>query len=112
MPYDAALAERIRDALAGAPGLVEKKMFGGIGWTIGGHMAAGAHNDGRLMVRCSKDDFPAFTAEPGAQAMVQAGRTMTGWLLIDAGSVTDDAALARWVGRGRAYAASLPPKAG
>ena len=35
MPYDPALADRIRDLLTGTPLLVEKKMFGGIGWTGG-----------------------------------------------------------------------------
>jgi len=110
MAYDEALAARIRAALAGADGLVEKTMFGGIGWTIGGNMAAGAHNDGRLMIRCSKADFEAFLAEEGAVGMMRGGKALTGWVLVEPDAVADDAELDRWVGRGRDYAASLPPK--
>lgn len=110
MAYDPDLADRIRASIAGAPNLVEKKMFGGIGWTVGGHMAAGAHNDGSLMIRCSKEDFAAFIAEEGADGMQRGGKYMTGWVLVDADAVADDAELDRWVGRGRDYAASMPPK--
>ncbi len=35
---------------------------------------------------------------------------MAGWLLVDADAVQDDAELTKWVGRGRDYAAGLPPK--
>ncbi|MCB9675381.1 MAG: TfoX/Sxy family protein [Alphaproteobacteria bacterium] len=110
MPYDPDLAERIRTHLAGTPGLVEKKMFGGIGWTVGGHMAAGAHSDGALMIRCAKEDFAAFIAEPGAAGMKRGETLMTGWVLIASASVATDAALHHWLDRGRGYAASLPPK--
>jgi hypothetical protein len=110
VPYDEALVERVRDVLMSAPGLVEKKMFGGIGWTLFGHMAAGAHSDGRLMIRCSRGDFPALLAEPGASGLMRGGKPLTGWVLVDADAVEDDAALALWVGRGRTYASSLPPK--
>ncbi len=110
MPYDDALAERIRDLLAGTPGLVEKKMFGGIGWTIGGHMACGAHNDGQLMIRCAKEDMDALMAEPGCDAMRRGGKPMSGWLLVENATLADDTVLETWVGRGRDYAAGLPPK--
>jgi hypothetical protein len=42
--------------------------------------------------------------------MEMRGRQMAGWLRVDAGAVSDDAALAVWVERGAGYAASLPPK--
>ena len=57
MAFDPQLADRVRSLLADADALTEKRMFGGIGWMIGGNMAAGAHNDGRLMIRCSTEDF-------------------------------------------------------
>lgn len=110
MPYDTALAERIRDFLIDTPGLVEKKMFGGIGWTIYGHMATGCHNDGRLMIRCAKADFEQMLTEPGAQGLMRGGKPLTGWVLVDIDAVESDAALELWVGRGRDHAASMPPK--
>ena len=110
MAYDTELADRIRTRLEGTSGLTEKKMFGGIGWMVNGHMACGAHSSGEMMIRCSREDFPVFTAEEGADALKRGGKGMMGWVLIDAGVVADDGALDVWVGRGRAYAQSLPPK--
>jgi TfoX/Sxy family transcriptional regulator of competence genes len=110
MAYDPGLAERIRELLSNASGLDEKKMFGGIGWTIHGNMATGAHKDGRLMIRCSKEQFEPLLAEPGVDGIKRGSRYLTGWLLIDSEIVAGDPALALWVGRGRAYAESLPRK--
>lgn len=110
MPYDPAMADRIRDLLYAAPGFTERKMFGGVGFMIGGNMACGAHNDGRLMVRCHVDDHAALTGLPGAEGLVHGGGPKRGWVLVDADAVVVDDALATWVERGRGFAASLPPK--
>lgn len=110
MPVDHALAARIRTAMADAPLLVERKMFGGIGWMIGGHMAVGAHSDGRMMVRCSREDTPDLASQPGAMSMMRGGKPMSGWILVDNTTVQDDQALALWIARGRAHASSMPPK--
>ncbi len=42
--------------------------------------------------------------------MEMRGRTMTGWLRVDAGDVRTKKALATWVDRGVSYAKSLPVK--
>jgi hypothetical protein len=36
MAYDEELADRIRELVAGEPGLTEQKMFGGLAFLIGG----------------------------------------------------------------------------
>ena len=41
VPYDEALADRVRAQLDGEPGLTERKMFGGIAWMLAGNMAVG-----------------------------------------------------------------------
>ncbi|MCB9779201.1 MAG: TfoX/Sxy family protein [Alphaproteobacteria bacterium] len=110
MAYDEALAERVRDLLADAALLTEKKMFGGIGWMIGGHMACGVASSGGLIVRCSREDFDPLRSRPGADAMKRGDTPMTGWLIVDGDTVIDDAALAWWVGVGRAHASGMPPK--
>jgi hypothetical protein len=46
MAYDEALAARIRELVAGEPGLDEKKMFGGLGFMVGGNMAVAASGQG------------------------------------------------------------------
>jgi len=45
MAYDEGLAERIRDAISGHPALIEKKMFGGLGFIVQGNMACGVGRD-------------------------------------------------------------------
>jgi TfoX/Sxy family transcriptional regulator of competence genes len=110
MAYDSDLAARVRELLADANGVTEKKMFGGIGWMIGGNMAVGAHTDGRLLVRCAADDSDRLAAEPGADLMKRGSTRMRGWILVDGDAVATDEALAPWVARGRAHAESLPKK--
>ena len=39
MPYDEVLADRIRTELVDDPDVTEMKMFGGLAFLIGGHMA-------------------------------------------------------------------------
>ncbi|MBI4730525.1 MAG: hypothetical protein HY781_00015 [Chloroflexi bacterium] len=47
MPYDELLATRIRAALGPLPDLIEKKMFGGIGFLVNGNPSTGS---GQVMV--------------------------------------------------------------
>ena len=51
MAYDERLAERIRDVINARPGVVERKMFGGMGWMINGNMAVGVMRADQLCVR-------------------------------------------------------------
>jgi hypothetical protein len=110
MAYDEDLADRIRAEIAGEPNLAEQKMFGGLAFLVGGHLAVAASGQGGLMLRCDPDETEALLAEPGAQEFEMRGKGMAGWLRVDATSVADDDALATWVERGASYARSLPPK--
>ena len=110
MAYDEALAERIRALTAGEP-VVEKKMFGGLAFLLGGHMAVAASAQGGLMVRVERSQTDALLDEPGAAPMEMGGRgAMAGWLRVSAEAVVDDEALATWVQRGLDHAGSLTPK--
>ena len=110
MAYDEQLADRIRDEVEGEPNLTEQKMFGGLAFLVGGHMAVAASGQGGLMLRCDPDETEALLAEPGAQEFEMRGKAMRGWLRVEASAVEGDEALATWVARGTAYARSLPPK--
>ncbi len=110
MAYDEDLADRIRAEVAGEKNLSEQKMFGGLAFLVGGHMAVAASGQGGLMLRCDPDETEALLSEPGAQEFEMRGKAMRGWLRIDGDAVADDDALAAWVARGTAYARSLPPK--
>lgn len=111
MAYDEGLAARLRDELRGEPGVAEQRMFGGLAFLIGGHMAVAASGQGGLMVRCDPDAADGLLEDPMAEPFEMRGRPMRGWLRVT-GDDLDDAALARWVAVGRDHARSLPPKAG
>jgi TfoX/Sxy family transcriptional regulator of competence genes len=108
--HDERLAERIRELVAAEPDLTEQRMFGGVAFLVGGHLAVSASGQGDLMVRVDPDDTDRLVASTPARPMEMRGRAMRGWLRVDLDAVTTKRSLARWVGLGTAYARSLPPK--
>lgn len=110
MSYDEELAGRVRAALSFTDGVTEKRMFGGLAFLVGGHMAVAASGQGGLLLRCDPADTDRHTAEPGVDRFVMRHREMNGWLAVAASAVATEPDLERWVGVGLAYAASLPPK--
>jgi len=110
MAYDEELADRVRAMVAEQHGLTERKMFGGLGFMLDGHMAVAASSTGGLMVRVDPADGEALADGETVAPMEMGGRTMAGWLLVDPSAVADDAALRTWVDRGTAYVRALPPK--
>ena len=110
MAYDEELAGRIRELTAGEPGLAEKKMFGGLAFLIDGNMSVAASGQGGLLVRVDPDESDALVKKPGVSLMEMGGRSMEGWLRVDAGAVRTKKQLTAWVDRGVGYARSLPPK--
>ena len=110
MPYDEQLAERIRELLGGEPNVTEKKMFGGVGFMVGGNMAVGAGSQGGILVRCDPEQSDELVSSTEAYPMEMRGRSMAGWLRVDGEHVQKQPELAKWVEIGAAYARSLPPK--
>lgn len=110
MAYDEHLAARIRDLVAGEPGLTEKKMFGGLAFLIGGNMAVAASGQGGVLVRVDPDVSEALQASSNARPMEMRGKQMAGWLRIDAEDVRSQRQLQKWVRTGVAYARTLPAK--
>jgi TfoX/Sxy family transcriptional regulator of competence genes len=110
MAYDEELAHRIRELLAQEHGVTEMKMFGGLAFLLGGNMAVAASGQGGLLVRADPDGSDQLLSSPHVSAMVMRGREMRGWLRVDAEAVRSQRELSRWVGRGVAFARSLPPK--
>lgn len=109
MAYDEELADRLRLLTAGR-GLTERKMFGGLAFLLGGHMAVAVSSQGGLMVRVDPAETEALLAEPGAELLEMNGRSTRGWLRVSAAAVDDDVALEGWAERGLSCAGSLPPK--
>jgi TfoX/Sxy family transcriptional regulator of competence genes len=107
---DEALADRIRALVAGEAGLTEKKMFGGLGFIVGGNMAVAASGQGGLLVRVDPEESSTLVESTPAYNMVMRGRPMDGWLRVNAEDVASEPALAAWIERGVGYARSLPAK--
>lgn len=110
MTYDHELADRIRELLAGEPDLTEKQMFGGLAFLIRGHMAVAASGQGGILVRVDPTRSERLVASTNARPMKMRGRSMEGWLRVDADDVRTKRQLSRWVTIGTTSARSLPPK--
>ena len=70
MAYDEALADRIRELISGEPLLTEQKMFGGLGFMVGGNMAVAASSKGGILVRVDPEDGERLIATTAAHPMV------------------------------------------
>jgi TfoX/Sxy family transcriptional regulator of competence genes len=110
MAYDEDLADRIRELLGSESGVTEKRMFGGLSFLLNGNMAVAASGQGGLLVRVPPDDTEALLDGEHVTPMVMKDREMRGWLRVSSDGVRTESQLEDWVGRGVAYARSLPPK--
>lgn len=109
MAYDESLAARVRDVLSDEFGVVEKKMFGGLAFMWRGNMTVGITKDG-LLVRVGKENNDEALALPHTRPMDFTGKSMKGFIYVDPVGIESDEDLRVWVGRGVAYAATLPEK--
>jgi hypothetical protein len=66
-----------------------------------------------LMLRVAPDDGDALLKQPGARAMdfMPSRPPPKGFIMVAPSALKTEAQLTKWVGRGVAYAGSLPPKA-
>ena len=110
MPYDEAMADRIRGLLADERRLTEQRMFGGIAFLIGGNMAVAASGQGGLLVRVDPAESGALVASTNASLMEMRGRQLRGWLRVDREDALTARQLAKWVELGATFARSLPAK--
>jgi TfoX/Sxy family transcriptional regulator of competence genes len=110
MAFDEDLAHRIRAALQGEPGVSEKRMFGGLGFLVAGHLALSASGQGGLLLRVDPARTEELVSRPHASRAVMRGRELDGWLRIAAQALETAEDLQDWLEIGVAYARSLPPK--
>lgn len=97
MPYDQALADRVRRALAGVQGLSEKKMFGGVAFLVNGAMCVGVDKTD-LIIRCAKDETESLLAKTGVRVFdLSGGRPMKGWLLVGAEATKTERGFKSWL---------------
>jgi TfoX/Sxy family transcriptional regulator of competence genes len=107
--FDETLAERIRERLARRKGVVEKKMFGGIGFLLDGNMLVGVWKDS-LIARVGPDAYEDSLLESHVKVFDITGRPMKGWVMVEPEGVEDDEQLAGWIERATTFVSSLPKK--
>jgi hypothetical protein len=108
MAYNLKLAERIRSELDGIP-VVEKKMFGGVGFLVNGNMACGVNKD-NLIVRVSPEKHDSLLKKAHTKPFDLTGKPMKGWLLVGPEGVKTVKQLGRWIQEGVEFASTLPAK--
>jgi hypothetical protein len=108
MSYDEQLAGRVRRCLAGRSDVVEKKMFGGLCFMVGGAMCCGLTKTD-FVVRVGAEAYDDALAQPHARPMDFTGRPLKGMVYVGPEGIRTDAALARWVRRGLAFLSASAP---
>lgn len=109
MAYSERLAGRIRRILASAGDMSEIKMFGGVCFTLGGHMCCGVVGD-ELVVRVGPTAYEAALGRPHARPMDFTGRPLRGMVFVGPAGWRSDPGLRAWIGRGARYVSSLPAR--
>jgi len=109
MAYDEELAARIEAILVDQPGLVSKRMFGGVAYLVQGNMACGVHKD-LLMVRVGPNGYDQAMQDPYTRQFDMTGKSMKGWVTVDPEGIARQADLEHWVKTGLEFALTLPPK--
>ena len=109
MPYDAELAERVRSLLRRRLDVVEKRMFGGIVFMLGGNICVGIWHEA-LIARVGPEAYAAALGEPHVREFDVTGRPMNGWVLIDPEGVETSAGLRSWIERAVRFVVTLPEK--
>ncbi|MEY4752292.1 MAG: hypothetical protein RIQ60_4506 [Pseudomonadota bacterium] len=111
MAYDEYLAGRIRKALTHAPGITEKKMFGGVCFLRHGLMFAGVTGS-TVMARIGKANYEAALAREHVRVMDFTGKPMAGYVFVDEPGVATETELKSWLDLCIDFVATLPPKPG
>lgn len=109
MAHDPTLATRVAAELEDQPELTTKRMFGSLAFLTRGRIACCVQAEG-LLVRLPAEEAEAALAEPDTRPFVMGGQQGRGWVVVDPAGVADPADLSRWVARGVATAAALPPR--
>jgi hypothetical protein len=119
MAFDEGLAQIFRDDLVGVDGLAEKKMFGGLCFTLNGHMLCGVHQlkdkektvigDG-AMFRVGPDNYQTALDIEGVCELSFTGRPMKGLVECDADLLEDDLRREQLISLAKDFAQCLPPK--
>lgn len=109
MPYDKGLHERMTGLIDPRQGLVEKKMFGGIGYMLNGNMCVGIWRE-YLILRLGLEGAEEVLQNEHTKPMDLTGKVMKGWVMVAPEAVAEEDQLEDYMQRAIRFAATLPAK--
>lgn len=109
MAYDKGLEQRIMELMEESPGIVRKKMFGGVCFLLRGHMICGIIQED-LIVRVGSEVYVDALSLPHTRKFDLTGKPMKGWVMVSPEGYEADNDLLEWIQRGVRHAATLPSK--
>jgi TfoX/Sxy family transcriptional regulator of competence genes len=102
MTYNEILAQKVRDAIAHIPRVVEKKMFGGIAFMVNGKMCVSAGKD-RLMCRIDPAIHEEVLKKKGCRTVIMKGREYKGYVFVSKEGLRTRKDLDYWIGLALGY---------
>lgn len=93
---DIELVSRLREALSGTTGVVERRMFGSTGFMVRGNLCLSARAE-RIMCRIDPALHAKAVARAGCKTVVMRGRPMKGYVYVAAEVLKTRRALDHWV---------------
>jgi len=109
MAYNEELFIRVDTLLKGKKGLTQKEMFGGVGFLLSGNMCVGIYKD-FLILRLGEELGEISLKKKEVKEFDITGRSMKGWVMIDAKNLQRDNVLKKWIDESMGFVSSLAPK--
>ncbi|MGE0525480.1 MAG: TfoX/Sxy family protein [Parachlamydiales bacterium] len=107
MAFDAELADRIRKIFeAKKMAVTERKMFGGLSFLLRDKMCCGVLGS-KLAARIGPDQYEKALRTPGVKPMDFTGRSLKGFVYVEAKAIKNDKNLNHWVEVSADYVSKL-----
>jgi TfoX/Sxy family transcriptional regulator of competence genes len=109
MTFNEITAVKVRNLMEKAPGLSERRVFGGVAFMVGGNMCCGVIED-HLVVRVGPKSYENALREPHTRPMDLTGRPLAGFVSVAPEGFDTQDALLKWIDRGLDFVRTLPVK--
>ncbi len=109
MACDEGLVERIRAELHSVRGVGEKRMFGGVCFTLNGNMLCGVVKD-VLMARIGLQAYEDALQQKYVKPIDFTGKPMKGYVYVESAGLAEDEDLRKWLEACRALVSNMPIK--
>jgi TfoX/Sxy family transcriptional regulator of competence genes len=107
MACDERLVKRIREVLRETRGTGERRMFGGVCFTLNGHMFCGVVKED-IMLRVGPTNYAAALRRPHAREMDFTGKAMAGYVFVAKAGAHNEKSLRAWIDMAAGFVGALP----